>query len=211
MLYNPASNIYSRYRYGKLHQCKDGSIMAYIFYIYIFTLYVDTHISLSSVFVHRNLTELYRCLYYVCYTRARNLTLISAQCSSFCFKVWTQDWKSDTENHSCSLLFSSNIKHYHVLRSLHHVNFLAKCIRSSLVGVKMPNWQNSYFSLKNFLVPFALRIHREWAWVLDGNRAYVQSFMCLFSPLFCFLFCPILTLTLTPSLLHLPLFLHHFN
>lgn len=47
---------------------------------------------------------------------------------------------------------------------------------------------------------------------LDGNRAYVHSFMCLFSLLFCFLFCPpILTLTRTLSLLHLPLFLHHSN
>lgn len=54
--------------------------MAYIFYIYIFffTFYVKTQISLSSVFVHRNLMELYRCLYYVCYTRAENLTLRSA-------------------------------------------------------------------------------------------------------------------------------------
>lgn len=38
-------------------------------------LYVKTQISLSSVFVHKNLMELYRCLYYVCYTRAGNLTL----------------------------------------------------------------------------------------------------------------------------------------
>lgn len=101
--------------------------------------------------------ELYRCLYYVCYTRAENLTLRSARNVS----VFVLKFEIKIENQILRIIRAfvcSNIKHYHILRSHHVIFFFAKFIRSSLVDVKMPNWRNSY-SIRIFSVTFALRIH----------------------------------------------------